>query len=427
MRYTFSALAALTPTLALAADAPPASHEAAAPVAPVVAPPAGAPASPPPAPKEPAWYERVRVGAFVDAYYAHSWKAPKPAGTPTTFRAFDQYKGFNVAWFGLDTAIDPEPVGFVGQLRFGSATPNLALGDAAGQASGLAVVQQAYGAYRPGGSDGKLTLIFGKFDTVYGHEVPQSHLNINYTRGALFNLGQPFFHTGLRADYLATKELTLKFLLVNGWNNSVDNNTGKSAGISAAFVPNDKIAITVGYLGGPEQNDTVQTAADPTTTPPTPASTSAVKGANGRMRHLADVVVDLRPVDPLRLVVNGTYVSEKIVHADDTKHTAGWYGGALLARVGIGEKLGVAARGEYFVDAKHGVPTGGLFVGADGNPKKGTIITGTLTLEALPTKNLLLRLENRLDQASEKVFADGLSGSTKQQLTTTLGLVVKTD
>ncbi|MCC6644469.1 MAG: porin [Polyangiaceae bacterium] len=431
MRYSFAALLAVTPSLALAAEPappPPASVDAPAVVAPqVVAPPPGVPAPTAAAPKEPAWYERVRVGAFVDAYYAHSWKAPKPSRTPATFRAFDQYKGFNVAWLGIDTALDPDPVGFVGQVRFGSATPNLALADATGEAAGLAVVQQAYAAYRPGGPDGKLTLIFGKFDTVYGHEVPQSHLNINYTRGAMFNLGQPFFHTGFRADYLATKELTLKFLLVNGWNNSIDNNSGKSAGLSIAFVPSERVAVTVGYLGGPEQTDTVQTPADPTTTPPTPASTTAVKGANGRMRHLADVVVDLRPVDPLRVVMNGTYVTEKIVHADDTKHTASWYGGALLARVGLGEKLGVAARGEYFVDAKHGLPTGGLFVGADGNPKKGTIMTGTLTLEALPTKNLLVRLENRLDHASEKVFADGLTGTTKQQVTTTLGVVVKTD
>ena len=383
------------------------------------------PAAPPP--KEPQWFERVKVGAFVDAYYAQSWKAPKPAGTATTFRAFDQYKGFNVAWFGLDTSIDPDPVGFVGQLRFGSATPNLALSDATGQASGLAVVQQAYGAYKPGGAKGKLTIIAGKFDTVYGHEVPQSHLNINYTRGALFNLGQPFFHTGLRADYQATDQLVLKFLAVNGWNNSVDNNSGKSAGVSVSFAPSDKAAITVGYLGGPEQSDTAVVAGNPAGTPPTPDTTVSVKGANSRLRHLADVVVDLKPIDPLRVVLNGTFVTEKIVLADDSKKTAGWYGGALLVRYGIGEKFGIGARGEYFVDNKHGAPTGGLFANDDGSLKQGKIMTGTLTLEALPTKNMLVRLENRVDQASEKIFADGLTGTTKQQITTTIGLVVKTD
>lgn len=420
MRYKYLSLAALfCPTVAFAAEPSPPSAEQAPPVvaAPVVAPP----------PKEPQWFERVKVGAFVDAYYAQNWKAPKPASTATTFRAFDQYKGFNVAWFGLDTSIDPDPVGFVGQLRFGSATPNLALADATGSASGLAVVQQAYGSYKPGGAKGKLTIIAGKFDTVYGHEVPQSHLNINYTRGALFNLGQPFFHTGLRADYQATDQLVLKFLAVNGWNNSVDNNTGKSAGISAAFAPSDKVAVTVGYLGGPEQNDTVVTPADPTTTPPTPASTASVKGANGRFRHLADIVLDLKPTDPLRIVVNGTFVTESLKQPDDTTKGRSWYGGALLIRYGIGEKFGVAARGEYFVDDKHGLPTGGTFLNDDGSLAKASLITGTLTLEALPTKNMLVRFENRVDQANKKVFADGLTGTTKQQITTTLGLVVKTD
>lgn len=370
---------------------------------------------------------RLKLGAFVDVYYAHDWRAPSPASAPITFRAFDSHKGFDVAWVGLDAAIEPEPVGFVGQLRFGSATPALAQGDASGPAAGLSFVQQAYAAYRPGGANGRLTLIAGKFDTVYGHEVAQSHLNINYTRGVLFNLGQPFFHTGLRADYRVSEQLVVKLLAVNGWNASVDVDAGKSFGVSATLTPADSVAVTAGYLGGPEQSDTITIAADPTTTPPTAARTASVAGANSRLRHLVDVVVDVRPTDPLRLVANGTFVTERVLRPGGTEAMASWYGVELIVRHALGERLAAAARGEYFVDDRHGAPTGGLFTGRDGAPAKASLATGTLTLEAAPNETLLVRLENRVDHASQRVFADGLTGRTREQLTTTVGVVVKTD
>ena len=39
-------------------------------------------------------------------------------------------------------------------------------------------------------------LDLGKFDTPYGAEVAESHLNMNYTRGLLY-ASQPVFHTSI--------------------------------------------------------------------------------------------------------------------------------------------------------------------------------------------------------------------------------------
>ena len=60
--------------------------------------------------------------------------------------------------------------------------------------------------------------------------------------------------------------------LVNGWNNSIDNNSGKTTGFSAAWTPNAKFSLIQNYLVGPEQlND------------------------NSNFRHLSDTVVTYSP------------------------------------------------------------------------------------------------------------------------------------
>ncbi len=40
---------------------------------------------------------------------------------------------------------------------------------------------------------------------------------------------------------------------MNGWNNSIDNNSGKTTGFSAAWTPNSKFSLIQNYLVGPEQ------------------------------------------------------------------------------------------------------------------------------------------------------------------------------
>ena len=77
-----------------------------------------------------------------------------------------------------------------------------------------------------------LNLDFGKFTTFIGAEVFDTIDNWNYQQGIMFSFAQPYYHTGLRASYAPNDKLGLGFYLVNGWNNSFDNNTGKSVGFS---------------------------------------------------------------------------------------------------------------------------------------------------------------------------------------------------
>ncbi|MEZ4227461.1 MAG: outer membrane beta-barrel protein [Polyangiaceae bacterium] len=421
----------LSLTLALFAVAPSAFGQAEAPE--------------PPPPLQP-WYDAVELGAFVDAYYNVNWAFPKPqdgSGVPTRYDA--RQTGFALSWVGLDASFAPEPVGGTLSLRFGPTATEHAGADAG---TALEQVAQAFASWRPGGSHGMLRLDFGKFETIYGAEVPESHHNATYTRGVVWST-QPIFHTGLRANLELMPELGVSALLVNGINRSEDNNVGKTFGLQATLRPNDWLLAKVGWLGGPEQDDfaTISCPADQAYSnatgacedkPGAPGGSETVDrgGANDfeAWKHLVDVVVAVTPTPELSLLANFDYGTEGVRSIgpglDTDVETESWYGGMLTARYAFTEVFAVALRGEYLKD-EHGAVTE-LVEASGAHVTNAELATATLTLEAAPTENLLFRLEQRGDfllsgSPSKNVYRNEERGAEDQVHTTTLGVVVKTD
>ena len=129
-----------------------------------------------------------------------------------------------------------------------------------------------------------LQINVGKFVTPAGAEVIETKDNWNYSRGLLFALAIPYFHFGTSAKYAFNSKFALTGYLVNGWNNSIDNNSGKTTGFSAAWTPNSKFSLIQNYLVGPEQlND------------------------NSNFRHLSDTVVSFSPNSKLSFLANYDY------------------------------------------------------------------------------------------------------------------------
>lgn len=403
---------------------------------------AAQPVTPEPPPPAEHWTDIVELGAFADAYFGTNWDFPKPQKGPNRVtRGFDSTNGFAMSWVGLDARVQPEPVGGLIQLRFG---PSAAVYAGPDESEGLENVKQAFASWRPGGADGSVTLDFGKFDTPYGGEVGDVQDNRHYTTGIMYWLTQPRFHTGLRATWDAADWLGVTGLVVNGWNRSVDNNTGKSFGAAARLRIADGFTVDAGWLGGPEQDDStsldcpVDTAYDPDArgcapAPGTRAATYTVDRGNANdvdaWRHLFDAVVRLDVTSDLNLVLDGTYGMEGARRVDSTTGEisiadVAWYGAGLSARYQLTETYAVALRGEYVSDAD------GWARGVDGLE----LATGTLTLEATPTENLILRLDARGDFAlgadddgAEKIFTSDVRENESRLLTTTLGVIVKTN
>ncbi|MDX2054539.1 MAG: outer membrane beta-barrel protein [Polyangiaceae bacterium] len=419
--------ASATATLSLpAAPAP-----EAAPVAPAPTPvPEVAPAAEAPAAK---WYEAAEYRVFVDSFYGMNWNLPKPQLTgngQSEVRAYDVHNGFGLSWAGADLSLPAAPVGGTLSLRFGPSAVRYS-GCVSTQVPcdkdiGLTNVKQAFASYSP--VEG-LTLDLGKFDTIYGAEVADSQDNMNYTRGVLYWLGQPLFHTGLRAEYQATKELAATLLLVNGWNNSVDNNVGKSIGLQGKFATEDGMfSVALGYLGGPEQDDTDTLTCEPGFALDPNVGCVARAGAPGGdfpvdradsntkgWRHFLDLVVGANPTKDLAILANASLGIDNARDPDRTSTftSSTWWGAMLGARYDLGN-FGVGGRGEYFDDKD---------AFAVARAKGTALMTGTLTLDADLGPNVLLKLDNRFDWADKKMFQSGIRKAEGSEVTSTLGVV----
>lgn len=338
------------------------------------------------------WYDDLWFGAFVDGYAAFNANVPALQGGTTALRAFDRDSGFSLAWAGLDVAYDGDKAGATLSLRYGPATN---YGWADDSIPGIQHVKQAFATWKV--SD-RFSLDFGRFDTIYGAEVAESWMNHTYTRGLLYNLAQPFWHTGLRGSAQFTDTLGVNVMLVNGWGHIVDNNIAKSVGAQLKITPGDVFGLYLGYLGGPENPDV------------DPESGDRVKSANRRFRHLADVVMTL-DWKKLSMAFNADYVF------DDAPEIYGgasqWWGAMASIRYAFVERFAMAARGEFLGDPD------GWMTGTD-----ALLSSATLTLDLQPVDHLVLRLEGRYDGSDERLFPKGLDDTSQHQATVTLGVVV---
>jgi len=363
------------------------------------------------------WYDKIKLGAFVDAYASVNYNFPKPQTGVNGFRAYDPTNGFALHWAGLEASYAAEPVGGQISLRFGPGANIHNSGDAA--SSSLINVKQAYATWKP---FSKLIIDFGKYDQPFGSEVAETQFDINYTRSALYWLAQPLFFTGFRVDIPVVDQFDIKFFLVNGWNNTIDNNAGKSAGVQFTIKPIDKISIALGYMFGPEQPDFT-----PATPPPAAMPAADVPNADKQFRHFLDLVVDFNPIDTFRLLLNGSLGVEDI-----GGQSVQWGGVNLAARYAPTEKFSIALRGEFYKDPQGFSSLAGLVPQPRAAQQNVTIEDGTLTLGYNPSPNLLLKLDGRLDHATTAngagLFVKGVGQPlSPTQVTTTLGVVATTN
>ena len=238
-----------------------------------------------------------------------------------------------------------------------------------------------------------LKLRFGKFVTMHGAEVIEAKDNMNYSRSFLFNYAIPFTHTGLMAGYAFSDQVSANLYLVNGWDNTSDNNNGKTVGLTLGYNPMEQIGLIFNLMYGPEKDSNISSSQ--------PLQSSSDK------RFLFDWVGTFKPVKNLTLVVNTDYATEEHSAADG--NTAKWYGIAGYAKYDFSDLLSGTIRAEYFND-KDGLRTG--------TAQKLKEIT--FTPEFRVAKSIIIRPEYRHDWSDQQSFD---SGSRKSQDTIALGVM----
>ena len=347
--------------------------------------------------EETPWYRQIAFNAFLSTSYAYNFN--RPESRTNAYRVFD----FDDDSFKLDVAelvvqkavAEPRDVGFRVDLTVGSSIPPVvAAADPGNAGNGPQYwdVQQAFGSWvAPVGSG--LRLDFGKFVTPFGYELIDGYdgYNDDATRSFLFGYAVPFTHTGVRASYAVNGTVSATFMLVNGWDDAKDNNSGKTVGAQVTLTPCDTLTIYVDGMIGPERD-----------------------GDNSDKRTVLEADVTWKTTERVTLGLNADWGTEANVPLSPTlSRDASWSGVALYAKLAVTPRFALAARVEEFADLQ-GWRTG----------TAQKLREATLTPELRVNSHLVFRGDLRTDWSSVPAFETADGGGARSQTTVLVNALV---
>jgi len=222
---------------------------------------------------------------------------------------------------------------------------------------------------------GPWTVQAGKMLTLAGAEVIAPTLNTNVSRSLLFN-AEPFTHTGVRATYAASDKLSVIFGVNNGWNQTSDNNSQKTAELGLSLTPMKQFILTAqGYFGS-----------------------EVLASGTSAERSLVDLVATFPVNDANTFIFNYDWGKQDKggINGSDAK----WSGVAGYFNHAFNETWRVSLRAEYF-DDKDGFTTGTV--------QKVKEVTATFGYA--PSKSFELRIEGRYDKSDSSTFLKNSKGT----------------
>jgi Putative beta-barrel porin-2, OmpL-like. bbp2 len=334
----------------------------------------------PPAGNRASFFDKIEFSGFADTYYGYNFNNPPSRKNP--LRNFDlNHNQFSLNLIELAMERKADPLGFRLDLNFGD-TAKFVHAAEPGGSDVYQYLQQAYVTYKAPLGKG-LSVDVGKFVTHMGAEVIDTPLNYNYSRSLLFSWAIPYYHFGTRVSYPISDKLTVAGLLVNGWNDVVDNNGGKSVGLSVNITPFKRLNLIQNYIVGAEQPN------------------------NGDDRHVLDTVLTVNANDRLSLMFNYDYGMDRL-----QGERVRWQGVAGYFRFAVTPWFAIAPRVEWYDDPQ-GFTTG----------LAQTLKEATFTMEFKARGALLMRAEYRGDWSDRPFFEKGSGVLSRSQTTATLGLV----
>jgi len=337
-----------------------------------------------PAAAPPTWsIGPVDFSGTIDGYYNLNFGHPMPGGnngseTNYLYNFNTPANQFSLNMAKLGMAHMPDPVGFEFDFMYGNT--NAIIPHTTGFDE---FVENAYISFKPAVAKG-IELDFGKFVTSAGAEVIESYSNWNYSRSLLFSWAIPYYHFGLRSTIPVGKKWVVGAQVVNGWNNTVDNNSAKTLGLTAAGTYS-KFAIAANYYGGPEN-----------------------PGTNAGWKDLYDATLTLTPSAKMAAYINYDYGDDKLYNVAPFNNGAKvhWDGIAGALHFMPTSKWSFTPRFEWFDDA-NGFAMLGSSLGANLAAVRQQVKEFTGTVEYKWLEGLMFRGEYRYDWSTASTFLKG--------------------
>ncbi len=334
----------------------------------------------------------IKLGGGIATSYQYNFNDPD--SNITSLRAFDRdSNSFVLDLFQLQVSRAPgeDGVGFVTKVNFGKLAERMAadwdgdgtIGNVAEEQNSVEL-QDAFITYNfPGLPD--LQIKAGHYATHIGAEVNEPWANPNISRSLAFTWGIPITHTGVQASYAFGTQASLMLGVVNGWDNIVDSNDGKSMVGSLAITPVDQFALIVNGIYGAEQAD-----------------------RGDSKRGVGEVIATIKPVDNFAIILDYVYGSESDLDVGGREEWNAFSGIIAYDIVDVlPVPIGFAFRGEYFDDSdgtRLPTPAGGGF----GDWQNAWEVTGTF--KVVLAEGLMLRTEYRYDASAHQLYEKSLVG-----------------
>ena len=339
----------------------------------------------------------IKLGGGIATSYMYDFN--KPNSDLASLRAFDRDSNSIVLdLFQLEISRAPgeDGVGFVTKVNFGKTAERMAsdwdgngtIGNVAEEQNSIEL-EEAYITYNlPGLPD--LQLKAGKFVTLLGAEVIESWRNPNISRSLQYTFAIPIGHTGALASYAFSEMVSATLGIVNGWDNVVDSNDGKSVTGNVTVTPVEQFSLALNGIYGCEQPD------------------------NGfSKRGVADLVATIKPVENLAVILNYDYGNESGLGVGGNEE---WNAVSGIVAYDLPDVLvvpiGFALRGEYF-DNRNGTRLPTLDGSGYGHYQNAWEVTGTF--KVVLAEGLMFRTEYRYDSAKNSLFEKQLVGADNTQ------------
>lgn len=306
----------------------------------------------------------ITFSGGVDVYYAFDFSRPADRNRLYTTQAF-RHNEFNLNFGFLQAAYAADNVRATLALHTGTYVQS----NYAAEPNELTrMILQANVGVR---LREKVWLDVGIMPSHIGYESTFSLENEIYTR-ALMAENSPYYETGARLTAEVSEKVTLKLLVLNGWQNIQETNSAKSLGFAVAYAPSEQLELSYSNYYGNEAPD----------------------GMAPRRRFFHNMYARYAFSGSFSMAGSVDYGRQERF---DSNRKGSWYAGLLLARYRLNNRFAVAGRVEHYHDAHQ-------LIVATGTAHGFRTSSTSLNLDYIPAPNMRWRFEARGYNSRDNIF-----------------------
>lgn len=193
----------------------------------------------------------------------------------------------------------------------------------------------------------------------------------------------PYYETGAKFSWTPNTKWLLSALYLNGWQHiqRLPGNNTPAGGTQITYKPNDKMTFNYSTFFGNDKPDSVK-----------------------QFRYYHNLYGVMQFTKKFGMIAGFDLGMEQTKKGASTYNT--WYTPVIILRYYFTEKIGLAARAEYYEDKK-----GVLIASGTSN---GFITKGySLNMDYYPTENVLFRIEGKLYDSKDRYFVKDKKLSTQ--------------